>query len=518
MQLGSLKLVARSDNPGAESLLVQSIQVWRSICLMMRKQLLAEWQTDQQMSDNPRAVSFLQQHAAAYTMLQKSLVSQDKKSLALEAAEEGRAKALHDLMVLCDDLEWETAESNVMSCAMMQQLAQNQQSSIVVYSMVEPDQLLYIWTVPASGGEPLFTQVDLEALSAEHDGCTVNGAVQKLYESMAALSTQMMCRGPAQAPEEEGASSSASTSDQIVELEYLFKALVAPIIDQLPSDKDVVFVPHGVLNLVPFAALKNGSGEYLVKTHALSVSPSVRTFGALASRAAHPTSDSALVVSNPDILPQFELPALPGCDQESKTVAAAIGSDSTTILTGPDARMQRVVQEMQNVSMMHFACHGQPGILYLGPTLPTGNEPDSPVDDEEDEEEEEQYDDGLLYREHLHYLHLPAKPSVVLSCNYSAAGSITEDGILGLPRGFLAAGARSVLSTLWVAPDDTAGNLMTIWHTEAKNASAAGSHAKALQAAMLKTMEASETSHPLYWAGYVLFGNPSQHKAPAPAK
>ena len=97
--------------------------------------------------------------------------------------------------------------------------------------------------------------------------------------------------------------------------------------------------------------------------------------------------------------------------------------------------MQRVVQEMQNASMIHFACHGQPGILYLGPTLPSGNEPDSPVDEEEDEEEE-QYDDGLLYREHLHFLHLPAKPSVVLSCNYSAAGSITEDGILGLPRGF----------------------------------------------------------------------------------
>merc|ERR1712166_1624100 len=176
MQLGSLKLVARSDNPGAEELLVCSIKVWRNICLTMRKQLLAEWQADQQMSDNPRSVSFLQQHAAAYTMLQKALLAQDKKMLALEAAEEGRAKALHDLMVLCDDLEWETAETNVLTCSAMQELAAQQQSSIVVYSMVEPDQLLYVWVVPASGGEPIFTSVDLESLATEH-GSTVNGAV-----------------------------------------------------------------------------------------------------------------------------------------------------------------------------------------------------------------------------------------------------------------------------------------------------------------------------------------------------
>eukprot|EP00658_Telonema_sp_P-2_P014780 TRINITY_DN1563_c0_g1_i19.p1 TRINITY_DN1563_c0_g1~~TRINITY_DN1563_c0_g1_i19.p1 ORF type:complete len:815 (-),score=286.77 TRINITY_DN1563_c0_g1_i19:25-2469(-) len=448
MQLGSLKLVAKNDNVSAESLLDQSIKVWRNIALLMRRQLLSEWQSEQQMSDNPRAVSFLQQHAAAYTMLQKALVAQNKNNLALEAAEEGRAKALHDLMVLCDDLEWETPEANVMSCTGMQELAQQQQSTIVVYSMVEPDQLLYIWTISAAGGEPVFTTVDLEALSIQHDGNTVNGAVQKLYETMAALSTQMSCRGPAQASDEDVSPQIPSADDEIAELKYLYTALVAPVIGQLPVDKDVVFVPHGVLNLVPFAALKNESGDALIKSHAMSVAPSVRTFGALASRAAAPVSDAALVVANPDLLPQFELEPLPGCEIEGQAISEILGAENTKVLSGPDARMQVVVQEMQNASMMHFACHGQPGILYLAPTLPTGD-----VEEEEDEEEE-QYDDGLLYREHLHYLHLPAKPSVVLSCNYSAAGSITEDGILGLPRGFLAAGARSVLSTLWVAPED----------------------------------------------------------------
>lgn len=104
----------------------------------------------------------------------------------------------------------------------------------------------------------------------------------------------------------------------------------------------------------------------------------------------------------------------------------------------------------------------------------------------------------------------------MLSCNYSAAGSITEDGILGLPRGFLAAGARSVLSTLWVAPDDSAINLMKVWHKEALTCATSGSQAKALQTAMLAMMDDSQFSHPLHWAGYVLFGNPSEHKAPEP--
>merc|ERR1712010_408336 len=101
-------------------------------------------------------------------------------------------------------------------------------------------------------------------------------------------------------------------------------------------------------------------------------------------------------------------------------VAAAAGPDCQ-LLTGDDARMQKVAAYMQNVSMLHLACHSQPGILVFAPTLP-GSE-------EEEDDMEEEYDDGLLHKEHIHCLRLMAKPTVVLSGSYTAAGSITEDGI-----------------------------------------------------------------------------------------
>merc|ERR1719359_2670383 len=107
--------------------------------------------------------------------------------------------------------------------------------------------------------------------------------------------------------------------------------------------------------------------------------------------------------------------------------------------------------------MLHLSCHSQPGILVFAPTLPSSNE-------EEEEEEEEEYDDGLLHKEHVHCLRLQAKPTVVLSGSYTAAGSITEDGIVGLPRAFIAAGAKSVLATMWATSDCAAPELLKAWH------------------------------------------------------
>merc|ERR1712057_100016 len=111
--------------------------------------------------------------------------------------------------------------------------------------------------------------------------------------------------------------------------------------------------------------------------------------------------------------------------------------------------------------MLHLSCHSQPGILVFAPTLPSSNE-------EEYDEEEEEYDDGLLHKEHIHCLRLMAKPTVVLSGSYTAAGSITEDGIVGLPRAFIAAGAKSVLATMWATQDESAPVLLKSWHKSLK--------------------------------------------------
>merc|ERR1712139_763767 len=125
---------------------------------------------------------------------------------------------------------------------------------------------------------------------------------------------------------------------------------------------------------------------------------------------------------------------------------------------------------MQTVSMLHLACHSQPGILVFAPTLPK-------ADQEDEEDIDEEYDDGLLHKEHIHCLRLMAKPTVVLSGSYTAAGSITEDGIVGLPRAFIAAGAKSVLATMWATQDDSAPILLQEWHKNIKQAGVTQSQA-----------------------------------------
>merc|ERR1712100_403349 len=136
----------------------------------------------------------------------------------------------------------------------------------------------------------------------------------------------------------------------------------------------------------------------------------------------------------------------------------------------------------------------------FAPTLPSNNE-------EEEEEDEEEYDDGLLHKEHVHCLRLQAKPTVVLSGSYTAAGSITEDGIVGLPRAFIAAGAKSVLATMWATQDESSPVLVDAWHKAVKEEP---SQAKALRASIL-AMQAEaggQYKHPVHWAGFTLLGNP----------
>jgi len=135
------------------------------------------------------------------------------------------------------------------------------------------------------------------------------------------------------------------------------------------------------------------------------------------------------------------------------------------------------------------------------------NPPDRRRGGEDEEDEEPEFDDGLLHKEHVHCLRLMAKPTVVLSGSYTAAGSITEDGIVGLPRAFIAAGAKSVLATMWATQDQTAPPLLKAWHRELKTQP---SQAKALRSAILTVLEDDAYSHPVHWAGFTLLGNPTK--------
>lgn len=90
---------------------------------------------------------------------------------------------------------------------------------------------------------------------------------------------------------------------------------------------------------------------------------------------------------------------------------------------------------------------------------------------------------------------------VVLSGCETALGRITGDGVIGLSRSFFAAGADSVIASLWDIPDAPTATLMTNFHASlSKNTDKAG----ALRQAMLETMK--KHPNPRDWAGFSLVG------------
>ena len=91
---------------------------------------------------------------------------------------------------------------------------------------------------------------------------------------------------------------------------------------------------------------------------------------------------------------------------------------------------------------------------------------------------------------------------VVLSGNDTAIGKVTNDGVIGLSRSFLTAGATSVIGSLWSVSDRETAFLMTEFYQElSKNPDKAA----ALRQAMLTTMK--KYPSPMYWAAFILIGN-----------
>ena len=83
-------------------------------------------------------------------------------------------------------------------------------------------------------------------------------------------------------------------------------------------------------------------------------------------------------------------------------------------------------------------------------------------------------------------------------------GEVTDsDDLLGFMRGFLYAGARSLLLSLWNVNDESTTALMGYFYREWQKGAA---KSRALRSAMLSVRD--ELPHPFYWAPFILVGNP----------
>ena len=272
-----------------------------------------------------------------------------------------------------------------------------------------------------------------------------------------------------------------------------YKMIIAPVASLLDKP-EIIIVPDRLFFKVPFAALKNESGNVLSENTRIRIVPSLTTLQVIQDSPANYHSQiGALIVGDPDVGEVLykgnlcQVSRLPFAGEEAEMIGKLLDAQP---LLGKRATKEAVLNNINSVSLIHFACHGdaERGEIVLAPPTLTDRKP--------------QEDDYLLRMADISQVQLRAK-LVVLSCCHSAEGQISAEGVVGIARAFLGSGARSVLAALWAIDDKATKQLMSRFYEHLANGESAS---ESLHQAM-KWMRANGFSEVERWAPFMLIGD-----------
>jgi len=251
----------------------------------------------------------------------------------------------------------------------------------------------------------------------------------------------------------------------------------------------------------------------LFRRSRLSVVPSLDVLYKSQGRLHQPRStkldlSSTLVIGNPVVPLTFgQWASNPSAEHEAKIVAELFKSKP---LLGRNATKSTIVKQLPTSQCVHFATHvsWKLAALILSPTSP--EKTTSPRISSEglelldDTDDSPALSDFLLTAADILNLQLSSKIVVIgAAYDHSSKNRITSDGLIGLTRAFLAAGAQCVLVALWPVPDLACKLLLKAFYGSLLKGFTA-SHA--LSQAMNVVQKTKQFSHPSNWAGFVLIG------------
>ena len=251
-----------------------------------------------------------------------------------------------------------------------------------------------------------------------------------------------------------------------------------------PQDDELVIVPDGALCLTPWSAV--------FESIRIRIVPSLTSYQLILSvPEGHHKKKGALLVGNP-CLKELKKPLddLPCAQEEVEMIALIL---KITPLTGIHATKAEVIKRMSSVDLIHIAAHGneRTGEIALSPN--PGWSSKFP-----------QRKDYILTISDVQGANLRAR-LVVLSCCHSGRGRVLKgEGVVGIARAFLAAGARSVLVTLWAIDDEATMVFMKRFYQHLKEGK---SGSAAVQQSMKFLRESEQFSEMKYWAPFQLVGD-----------
>jgi CHAT domain-containing protein len=313
-----------------------------------------------------------------------------------------------------------------------------------------------------------------------------------------------LARPPAAAasewPEESG-SAPGERAPLPARLNALWRVLLPDAVwDRVREADEVIVLPDGPLAALPFEALVVRPAKRLDESDfwiddgpAIRYAPSAGILRALADRVA--SGAGLLSVADPAYA---ALPRLPGTEAESRAVVKesrrkSLGASPAVVLTGAAATEAAVRAALPGKKFVHLAVHGkiEPrlGDLFAALALAPSSE-----------------DDGALMLFEIYDLELQAELAVLSACVTSRGRMVEGEGAFALSRGFLVAGSRRVVASLWSVDDASTAELMGAFFR--RLGEGGRTYAGALRDARRDVRAKGKWKGPFYWAPFLLTGAP----------
>jgi len=317
----------------------------------------------------------------------------------------------------------------------------------------------------------------------------------------------------------------------------LDEKVMRPVRKLLGGTRNVLLSPDGALNLIPFGALVDEQNHYLIESYSFAYLTSGRDL--LRLQVHTPSRQGPIVVANP----QFDLgentiasnqtanqntearrsidftrtnfDPLPSTAVEARAIGALL--PGAKVLTG-DQATEAAIKQVSGPSVLHIATHGffladqKPEVANRGPGLEVGQG----VFSEDpllrsglilagaNQRRSGTGEDGILTASEFAGLDLWGTKLVVLSACDTGLGEVKNgDGVYGLRRALVLAGAESQVMSLWEVADKATRELMVGYYTGLQRGEGLS---EALRNVQLKMLRSRERHHPYYWAGFIQSG------------
>ncbi|NNF06518.1 MAG: CHAT domain-containing protein [Candidatus Eisenbacteria bacterium] len=305
-------------------------------------------------------------------------------------------------------------------------------------------------------------------------------------------------------------------------LQALLRILVPNSVwETLVDRREVLVIPDGALHLLPFEALLLEKQDSK-KVYWLDVGPVVRyghsltTLLEIAEQKAESKSQNIVSISDPLFgggkdgeevarggltrQPQewFQLPRLPATAEESRALVAAFGEDNVSVFSELAATETQFKAHVQDARILHLATHGIVDAERNDLMAALVFTPPSPL--------AQTADDGFLFLYEIYRLPLNCDLAVLSACETKLGRRIQGEGVFALSRGFLAAGARRTIASLWPVSDNSTAALMGGFFERIAEESEHRSYAEALRDAKREVRNDPRWQSPFYWAPFVATG------------